>query len=580
MTILPIRKLISITLLVSVAATAQVRETVPTREKILDLQQNATALTKEDLSARITAVPMEGPVNADRYIVGPFDLFQLGIWGPFGVSYPLTVTPEGTVIIPTVGEVAVAGVKLSEAKSRIQKKVKTKYLTDDVTFTLLKPRSIIVTLRGSVLRQGQYTVTSVDRVEKLLLLGANVESSRPNINVQPSALGTPEAMKDEYVNPPKIAQIEEIYDRASLRNILLMRRNGDSMKVDLLKFYATGQDEHNPFLVDGDIVLIPPRDLTRYSVGVFGAVNAPGHYEWVEGDNVNTLVQIAQGAALGADLEHVTVQRLNERGEEAALIRVNLKSIQAGSAPDLVLQRGDRITVPLLPDETGVYSVTIAGQVKKPGMYPILRHGTKLSKVLAEAGGFKSDALLSGAIILRREEQGQELFGPQLSLLRNLRSQQLTMGDSAYFYLDLRTSRQPVVVDFVKLVHGRDTTQDVILKNEDLIFVPSNNQTVLVHGQVQNPGYLPFVPGMKVGHYIDKAGGYSEYALSGDTKVIKKATLEWTDPGDTTIEAGDQIYVPKDVVLDSRQKSQTLREYLTVIASVATTVLIAIQVLR
>jgi hypothetical protein len=85
---------------------------------------------------------------------------------------------------------------------------------------------------------------------------------------------------------------------------------------------------------------------------------------------------------------------------------------------------------------------------------------------------------------------------------------------------------------------------------------------------------------MKVGHYIDKAGGYSEYALSGDTKVIKKATLEWTDPGDTTIEAGDQIYVPKDVVLDSRQKSQTLREYLTVIASVATTVLIAIQVLR
>ena len=580
MTILPIRKLISITLLVSVAATAQVRETIPTREKILDLQQNAAALTKEDLSARITAVPMEGPVNADRYIVGPFDLFQLGIWGPFGVSYPLTVTPEGTVIIPTVGEVAVAGVKLSEAKSRIQKKVKTKYLTDDVTFTLLKPRSIIVTLRGSVLRQGQYTVTSVDRVEKLVLLGANVESSRPNLNVQPSAFGTPEAMKDEYVNPPKIAQIEEIYDRASLRNILLMRRNGDSMKVDLLKFYATGRDEHNPFLVDGDIVLIPPRDLTRYSVGVFGAVNAPGHYEWVEGDNVNTLVQIAQGSALGADLEHVTVQRLNERGEEAALIKVNLKSIQAGSAPDLVLQRGDRITVPLLPDETGVYSVTIAGQVKKPGMYPILRHGTKLSKVLAEAGGFKSDALLSGAIILRREEQGRELFGPQLSLLRNLRSQQLTMGDSAYFYLDLRTSRQPVVVDFVKLVHGRDTTQDVILKNEDVIFVPSNNQTVLVHGQVQNPGYLPFVPGMKVGHYIDKAGGYSEYALSGDTKVIKKATLEWTDPGDTTIEAGDQIYVPKDVVLDSRQKSQTLREYLTVIASVATTVLIAIQVLR
>lgn len=580
MTSLPMRMLVVIALCGSVAAIAQVKETAPTRERALDLQQNAAALTREDISARVSSVPMEGPVHPDRYVVGPSDMFQLGIWGPFSVSYPVTVTPEGTVIIPTVGEVPVAGVKLSEAKSRVQQKVRTKYISGEITFTLLKPRSIVVTLRGSVLKQGQYIVSSVDRVEKLLLLGANIESSRPNLTVQPTLLANPEAMKKEYVEPPKIAQVEEIYDRASLRNILLLRKNGDSVRVDIQKFYATGADEYNPFLVDGDIVLVAPRNLARNSVGVYGAVNAPGQYEWVEGDGVHALVQIAQGATLGADLERVTIQRVNDKGEDAGSLAVNLLSIQKGIAPDVPLQRGDRIVVPVVSDDRGVYSVTVAGQVNRPGMYPILRHGTKLSKILTEAGGFKSDALLNGAVILRREEQGQELFGPQLSFLRNFRSQQLTVGDSAYFYMELRTSRHPVAVDFVKLVQGRDTTQDVVLKDEDVIFIPSNHQTVLVHGQVQNPGYYPYVRGMTYKDYVERAGGYSEYAIPGDTRVIKKATLEWLEPGDTSIDPGDQVWVPKDIVLDSRQKSQIVRDYLAIIASVATTVLIAIQVLR
>jgi hypothetical protein len=80
--------------------------------------------------------------------------------------------------------------------------------------------------------------------------------------------------------------------------------------------------------------------------------------------------------------------------------------------------------------------------------------------------------------------------------------------------------------------------------------------------------------------YLERAGGYSEFAVKGETKVIKRATLEWLDPGATSLEPGDQIYVPKDIVLDSRQKSQIFREYIAIIASVATTLLIAIQVLR
>ncbi|OGU25942.1 MAG: hypothetical protein A2X66_03930 [Ignavibacteria bacterium GWA2_54_16] len=574
------RNLSAIALLGCVAAFAQVKETPTTRDKGLDLQQNAAALTREDLTSRVSSIPMEGSIHPDRYTVGPSDVFQLGIWGPFSATYPVTVTPEGTVIIPTVGEVPVTGLKLSEAKNKVLQKVRTKYVSGDVTFTLLKPRSIVVTLRGTVLRQGQYVVTAVDRVEKLLFLGANVESSRPNLNLQPSMQGSQDAMKEEYVKSPKVTQVEEIYDRASLRNILLMRKNGDSVRVDIQRFYATGEDQCNPFLIDGDIVLVPQRSLSRNSVGVYGAVNAPGQYEWVEGDSCIALVRIAQGTLKGADPEHAFIQRVNDKGEAEGVFPVDLLSIQKGLQPDVPLQRGDRIVVPLIPDDRAVYAVTISGRVNRPGIYPIIRNATKLSQMLAEAGGFKNDALLSGAIILRRDEQGQELLGPQVSLLRNVRSQQLTVADSAYFYLDLRTGHHPVVVDFVKLIQQRDTTQDVILRNEDIIYVPANNQTILVHGQVQTPGYIPYVPGMSYKFYLERAGGYSEFAVKGETKVIKKATLEWLEPGSTSLEPGDQIYVPKDIILDSRQKSQVFRDYIAIVASVATTVLIAIQVLR
>jgi polysaccharide biosynthesis/export protein len=576
------RRLAVMTLIGCSVAFGQVKDQTQaqTRDKSIDMQQSASVLTKDDISARIGPVPMEGPVNPDRYFVGPSDIFQLGLWGPFSVTYPVTVTPEGTIIIPTVGEVAVAGMKLSEAKIRVMQKIRTKYTSGDVTFTLLKPRSIIVTLRGSVVRQGQYVVTVVDRVEKLLSLGAAAEPSPTKLTVSTWMQSSPDALKEENAKAAKAAQVGENTERASMRNILLMRKNGDTVRVDIPKFYATGEDGRNPFLLDGDVVLVSPRNLSLNSVGVYGAVNAPGLYEWVEGDSLLSLIQVAQGVIKGSDLEHVMIQRVNDRGEKAGELQINLLSIQKGAQPDVLLQRGDRIIVPLIPDNRAISTVTVEGHVKKPGMYPIFHGRTKLSEILELVGGFQNDALLSGAFILRRDEQGVDLFGPQISLLQNIRSQQLTSADSAYFYLDMRTSRHPVLVDFVKLIQKRDTTQDVILRDEDLIYVPSDNRTVLVIGQVQKPGYVPFVPGMRYKDYVARAGGFSELAISGDTKVIKKTTLEWLDPSDTVIEPGDQIWVPKEYIKDTRQTWPMIQGIIAVVASVATTILIAIQVTK
>jgi len=103
-----------------------------------------------------------------------------------------------------------------------------------------------------------------------------------------------------------------------------------------------------------------------------------------------------------------------------------------------------------------------------------------------------------------------------------------------------------LVVDFKKLIEEGDSAKDVVLRDEDIVYIASDLHSVLVQGQVANPGYIAYVPGATYQYYIDKAGGYSELAVEGDTRIIKKGSLEWVEPEKTVIESGDQIWVPKE----------------------------------
>ncbi|HEY6193253.1 MAG TPA: hypothetical protein VI215_13095, partial [Bacteroidota bacterium] len=111
---------------------------------------------------------------------------------------------------------------------------------------------------------------------------------------------------------------------------------------------------------------------------------------------------------------------------------------------------------------------------------------------------------------------------------------------------ELRIKRAPVAVDFEKLFLQRDSTEDIILQAEDQIFIPSRQKTVYVFGQVVIPGHIVYVRGRDPKYYIEKAGGYTSRANSGSLKVIKAKTKQWLEPGSTTIEEGDYLWVPQE----------------------------------
>lgn len=514
-------------------------------EKLLQQRALQGTTQKEETLEKLTTFPMEKAIDPKAYVVGPSDVLNVAVFGPVSFNYPLPVTPEGTLIIPTVGEIYVADQKLADVKSKTASLVRKRYPAGDITVTLVKPRAFIVSLIGSVMKPGQYLATAVDRVEKVIDQGA--EERFPNTTFAIPGYVPEEGIPNQadVIKAPRVTETKKLYKDASTRNILLIRRNGDTLRVDIPKFYATHDDRYNPFLLDGDVILVPQKILKKNFVAVYGAVNTPGEYEYAEGDRLLGLIGIANGLMPTADPENVVLSQLDSNGLQAGERTYSLTAIREGKEADPALQPGSRILVKEKSHLTRGYSVTLAGEVRSAGIYPIAAEGTKLSKIMRDAGGVTEHALLSGSYVLRKDDQLKDIVDPRLELLRNLRTHELNLIDSTIFLLDLKVGRRPVVVDFKKLIEGGDSTQDVVLRDDDIVYIASDLHSVLVQGQVANPGYIAFVPGATYQYYVDKAGGYSELAVEGDTRIIKKGSLEWVEPEKTVIESGDQIWVPK-----------------------------------
>lgn len=531
----------------------QVQDRSSVLDRALDQRALQSLLSRESGADQVRGVPMEGAIDPHRYVLGPSDVLFVGLWGPVTASHTVTVTPEGTLIIPNVGEAQVLHTKLADAKKQITSMVKRRYPSSEVTVTLLRPRSFLVSLRGSVSKAGQYTATGADRVEKILIEGA--EAMYPASTFTIPAIKSPEGTpySHESLQPPAIKRPERFAPETSTRNVRLIRKNGDTLRIDLLKFRITGDDRLNPFLLDGDIILVPHRNLERNSVVIRGAVNAVGEYEYVEGDRLTDLVALSGGLLATADPARVVLSRPGSTGKVLEETVYDMREIEAGRATDPLLQRGDRVIVMEYASIRNRFEVTVAGEVRFPGLYPISAGETKLSKVVQSAGGMTDRVLLSGSVILRKagkvdkvKSDDSEFHPTELELLRALRTHQLELVDSTLFLLGLRVGRQPVVVDFRKLVEEGDTSQDVILQEDDIVYLASNQHTVLVQGQVASAGYVPYVAGADYMHYVRMAGGFSELAETDEVRVIKRGTKEWIEPGKTSIESGDEIWVPKE----------------------------------
>jgi len=464
-------------------------------------------------------IPLESTIDPDKYFVGPSDVIAVNIWLSPPLNFSLTVTPEGTLIIPTIGEVKISDITLTQAKDKILKEARKKYISAEISVTLLKPRPIIVTVTGNVLNAGLYTLSSIDRTTKAI---------------------------EEANKPTRLQTQNDVNDVVywmSMRNILLKHRDGTQDRVDVVKFLATKEDKWNPFLREGDVLVVPRKNPTKNVFGIYGEVNSPGRYEFVDGDSLLDAIKIGMGFTRLAKSDSIEFYRLDEMGTRLSKTIINANEIIAGRQPNIPLQPGDRIIVKAKTELREDYRVSVIGEVLNPGTYPITKNQTKLSAVIQQAGGFTEFAALKSATLNRRSVRADEIEIERLLSSRG----GVSFEDSLNYFLEteLRLRKEIVSIDFEKLFIDKDTTQDVILQDEDYIIIPSVKKTVYVFGQVVFPGHVQFVQGMTAEYYISKAGGFTDRARKGDLKIIKNKTKQWLDPEETVIEDGDYIWVPK-----------------------------------
>lgn len=495
--------------------------------------------------------PYDVPVDTNAYILGPGDVVNLGIWGATPLSLNLGVNPEGTLIVPTFGELRVGGMTLAKAKAYARERLGTQFKKSTVTLTLIYPKSFYVMISGRVHTAGRYIVTSFDRVDRAFLL-ANL--------------------------PRNTSDTTAVFPDFSLRKIVLLHKDGTSENVDLLKFYMTGNLSDDPYLREGDAIVVPRENFEAGGISISGAVKMPGNYEYVAGDRVKDLLELSAGFTSLADTTNAEILSWNGRSYEKRTV-----NLEDSGLVDQPLPVNSHVVVPTDRSRINDFYVWIGGEVETPGIYPISRDSTKLSTVLKLAGGFTKWASLPNALVYRRTHF---LLSNRSIVLDTLtytyRASGISLEDLSYLTSEilLRPTMELVSTNFVKLFADKDENYDCTLRSGDSIYVPKTPNAVYVFGQVKYPGYVDYHEGWDFSDYIKAAGGVGDDAKTGDTKIIKAGTHMWFDKGDAAIDAGDLLFIPKVTVKPELYSWNMFKDILTVAGAAASIVTSVILVIR
>jgi polysaccharide export outer membrane protein len=538
----------------------------------------------------------DAPVGPD-YILGPGDTLQAYMWGMVDDVLSLPVNQRGEIFLPKVGVFPVRGMSLGDARRLIQDQLSRQFSGFRMSLTLSELRSTQVYVIGEVARPGVYTVSSLSTVTNTLFasggptkLGSlrTISLIRNNRTIGTldlydfflrgdrskdfrvesgdtvfvPAIGPVVAIAGDVKRPA----IYELKGATRVRDVLQHMAGGvtptgylqrvqvertkaheERIVLDLnLSAVARGNDSRgNILLEESDLIRIFPIDTKVYNaVTVEGFVQRPGPYELQRGMRLSEVLRPAE-VLPEAYLERVEVIRTGPDFTREVLT-ANLRELWRGDhTQDLVLEPRDQIVVGSEVRSLGV--VMLQGEVKRPGIYPIIQ-GERLSSVLKRAGGYTSEAYLKGALFIRERLRVQQ----QEELDRFIKSQEEALlseaartaqgslelvesgkGEAALQQQTVQQRRQLLDLLKSKVVLGRlvvkleapesltDTPNDIPLEHGDNLSVPKQPSSVLVIGSVRNPTAVVYEGGRDVEYYLNRAGGLNKEADKDELHIVK-----------------------------------------------------------
>jgi protein involved in polysaccharide export with SLBB domain len=356
---------------------------------------------------------------------------------------------------------------------------------------------------------------------------------------------------------------------ASRRRVEVLHTDGTRDFCDLQLFLQIGDAAWNPWLRDGDVIQVP--SATEF-VWAQGAVARPGRYELGVRDSLRTLLRLAGDPVPAAEVDRVLLVRFRDPVTPESLW-VNLRDVYSREA-NPALEDGERVYVYFVPRYRVQHEAAVVGEVERPGVYPIAEGRTRLSELVAAAGGFQPTADLSSIRVHRHSPAAMER-DQELDRLLRLSRNELTATEYEVMRTRLAGLREEYRVDWSRLQRDRDL--DLLLRDGDSVRVERLVSSIRIDGEVRRPGMLNFVAGQRVDNYVAQAGGFTDRAWRGKVRVTRAVTGQTLLARNVrTLDPGDFVWVPEKPDVTVWQQS---KEILTALAEVAT-VIIAIRSLR
>jgi polysaccharide export outer membrane protein len=308
-------------------------------------------------------------------------------------------------------------------------------------------------------------------------------------------------------------------------------------------------------------------------VGINGEVNAPAEYPLEQGMRVSDLLRAGGGLKPSAYQSTAELTRYVIGADGSRTTELYTVDLQAALAhdpgQDLLLRPYDILTVQLVPEWNQLLEVTLTGEFRFPGTYPV-RRGETLSGLIERAGGLTEMAFADGTVFTReflkeREAQQLELLRTRLqsdlSALSLQRAQTPEGGAAEAYSLgqtlleELRTTEAQgrLVIDLPAiLANAGDLAYDIVLRDGDELVVPPRSQEVTVIGEVQYATSHRHAPNLDRNSYIDLSGGLTVradkkriYIVRANGEVVAGKGSKWFRDK-RSIMPGDTVVVPLD----------------------------------
>ena len=378
-----------------------------------------------------------------------------------------------------------------------------------------------------------------------------------------------------------------------LSRAYIFRGAGDSTNIKSDRLEINLSDFQNNSESSTNNIALSPNDIIQLFsnsefgeqqfVDIYGEVRKEGHVRKYGGMTLQDLIYLSGGLKQSAEYGRLEISSIVDidsakRGLKSTRNLVKSYAIQSNleldtAASKILLKPYDQIFVRKNPTFELQENVQILGLVKYAGYYPRLNKYEKLSSYIKRAGGILENANVGGAILYRKKV---DLFREKILYKPKLDSAGKVIKDSTIINLE-----EPVSIDLYKALKYKDSKNDIILQENDVVFVPEINPFITIKGVVQSPLKITFDDEhTDLSYYIDKAGGYGirpwrkrvyvTYA-NGKSRRTRNFLFIHSYP---SVEEGSTITVPQ------KPANQELNSLITTSVSTAITLIITYLVLK